>query len=182
MLNAKEHDRYLESGKPLTLFVDIDGVLYVPRHHLAEGRAGLWTNPTCIANLQYLIDRYKAKVCWISSWRRSFTTEGLFTYFSGADLNVPLEQRLPNLPIPDERDDYDDKRGPIIERYCEEHGIKLDEILILDDDRPFTLMDRWVNMNGYDGLTYSRTLEAECILAGKPTKNRDMNGSLIGSY
>lgn len=182
MLNATEQDRYLKSGKPLTLFVDIDGVLNVPRYHKATGYAGIGLNPACVANLQYFIDRYKARICWISSWRRTYNTNQLFILFSGADLNVPIEQRLPNLPLPNDEDDYKDVRGPIIERYCKERDIKLDEILIFDDDRPETLMDRWVNMNSYDGLTYSRTLEAECILAGKPTKDRDALGSLIGSY
>lgn len=171
-------DAYLKSGKPLTLFLDIDGPINGPQNHMTRG---FIMKRDCILNLQYLINKYKAKVCWISSWRRSFDTEGLFNVFIGADLCVPTEQRLPNLPLPDERDKNEDNRGPIIERYCEEHYIELDEILIIDDDGPITLLDRWLNINTYDGLTYSRVIEAERILNGEP-KTRNSLGSLLGHY
>lgn len=169
---------YLESGKPLTLFVDIDGPLNGPTNHKEYGYR---MKRDCIQNLQYLIDKYEANVCWISSWRRAFDTEQLFNVFVGADLRVPIAQRLPNLPLPDERDNYEDRRGPIIERYCEEHDIKLDEILIIDDDGPDTLLNRWLKVNAYDGLTYSRVIEAERILNGEP-KTHNALGSLLGHY
>jgi hypothetical protein len=74
-----------------------------------------------------------------------------------------------------------DYRGPIIERYCEDHHINVDEILIIDDDGPKTLTDRWVNVNVYDGFTFSRVLEAERILNGQP-RTRDALGTILPGF
>lgn len=174
----RHEDIYLDSGKPLTFFLDIDGVFNKPINHMRRGFA---IDQDCIMNLQYLIDRYDASVCWISSWRRSFDTDQLFNVFIGANLRVAQDRRLPNLPLPDERDDFMDYRGPIIERYCAEHGINLEEIIIIDDDGPKTLEKRWVKTNCYDGFTYSRTLEVERILNGWPN-SRDPLGTLLPGF
>lgn len=170
-----DSDIYLDSGKSLTLFLDIDGVFNVPRNHIQYGG---YINPDLVQNLQYIVNKYKANVCWISSWRRGFTSESIFNIFIGANLRVPVKQRLSNLPLPERIDNFEDRRGPIIQRYCAYHNIKLDEILIIDDDGPNTLMDRWVKTNTYDGFTFSRALEAERILNGEPI-TRDPLGTLL---
>lgn len=170
-----DSDIYLDSGKPLTLFLDIDGVFNVPRNHIQYGG---YINPDLVQNLQYIVNKYKANVCWISSWRRIFSSTDIFNIFIGAGLRVPVDQRYENLPIYEEMDKFEDRRGPIIEMYCKKYKLKLDEILIIDDDGPDTLMDRWVKTNTYDGFTFSRALEAERILNGEPI-TRDPLGTLL---
>jgi hypothetical protein len=171
-------DLYLNSGKPLTLFLDIDGPFYGCTNHIAKR---MMMRHDCVQNLQYIVNKYQASVCWISSWRRSFSSEDLFNVFIGAGLTVLREKRLENLYLPSEEDNYEDRRGPIITRYCEDYDINLDEILIIDDDGPITLLDRWVNINTYDGFNYSRVFEAERILNGEP-RTRNALGTLIGYY
>lgn len=165
-------ETFKDSGRVPTLFIDFDGPFNTPGN-LMEPKCEF--HQSNLKNLLYFVREYKAKVCVISAWRFSFTNRELFLMLNAAGCRIPEAQQLDKLYTIEP-----DIRGPLIRTYCKENEIKLDEILIIDDDSPEDLMDRWVDINFYDGFTFGRAMEAIRILNGEPTLRGYTGGLLDG--
>ena len=147
-----------ESNKK-AIMLDIDGVLVTVGSMIHNNRLKLKGltetpsykafDPVAASNLQYILEEVPGVEIVISStWRKLYTMEELQEIFSQYHISPSFIVGV--TPVLENR-----YRGHEIELYLK-HNPEITDFVILDDNSDLEpYMDRWVKVDGKNGLTFS---------------------------
>jgi hypothetical protein len=150
------------------IFLDVDGVLNNKKHYNKQHKkyGGRYCceempfNPRSLKNLRRIINKTGAKIVVSSSWRKS---NNCMVVLNARLKEYGMEIHSTTMNL------Y--SRGEEITHWCEENLKENDKILIIDDEMYDILEyyndDKIVKLNGNDGLTFWKTLEAINKLLGE---------------
>ena len=135
----------------LYIFLDVDGVLNnTAAFELNKDTIFVLSHENLVA-YQYLVDKlkekYDVKVILSSTWRM---------YKTGLNKLAKFSKKYSGLKFYAKTSDSHKYRDIEIKRFCDNHNINYDDILIIDDD-PITneLYKRHLQTNCFDGLRFS---------------------------
>lgn len=135
------------------IFLDIDGVL----GHVGSGEK---LDPTCIAELDWLIERTDAEVILTSSWRDTFGLAETQKRLAAACFRGRLAGAAPCLPRGSRSDEIAAFLASVTEpvRFAILDDVAVDEHL----QRNLVLVDDFVGLSGIDVRVALRILKCKC--------------------
>lgn len=139
-------------SKPtLHIFLDVDGVLNNTAAFILNKKTLYVLSDENLTAYQVLInklrERYDLKIILSSTWRE---------FKTGVNKLSKYSKKYNGLIFSDVTQGGYDRRENEILKYCDNHNISYDDILIIDDD-PINnvLKDRHLKTNSFDGLRFS---------------------------
>ena len=135
----------------LYVFLDVDGVLNnTSAFELNKDTIFVLSHENLVA-YQFLVDKlktkYEIKVILSSTWRM---------YKTGLNKISKFSKRYNGLKLYGKTPESYDRRDVEIKRFCDDHRINYENILIIDDDPIVNeLYKRHLKTNCFDGLRFS---------------------------